>query len=1238
MLVAAAPALAADTTINFDDLPAGTLVTNQYANFGGAAQGVVLGPVPGPNGKVPIWADQATITSATTQAHSPPNVLGIDCHSCDANESVAEGTFQVARSHVSAYVGLLGTPTSPSCTPASTAVNCATVTLTAYDAGGNVVGTPDSVTVTQGAGINTLISVTAPSEEIAGFAFTSANNTEVALDDFSFDIPAAPPTPDFSLTAASGDVSFVQGASATDTINIDRLAGSRGGISFSAGGLPTGVTASFAPNPADASQTVMTLSAAPDAPPSPNHFLSITVTGTPQSATAGTAPRSTTVSIYVSPAFGISVRGSTSYDLSPCTIQVPLVINRDASFPGPVSLSISGLPAGATASFNPSQVTFPSGTSMQNATLTLTVPATGNTVLRRTATIHATDPPYGEEDATISVGGTCALKFDPEVLSMQITQGTQLPVLPKRNPGSPGAPITYASIGQQAPGGTQEALALLAAFKPTVVRVYADLKYGPANGIQVPAVLNGYTTDVHGNQVALPGSPILPVATPGNLTPNLEAAFGDDFLQDNYIGVYTFALPSSWERGKIKLQAQLLPTQPTSLPPVAKAQTVARTATVPGQPPTWAPCTTSSCLIDNNFAISQIPFLYTFSVTIRPLAMIVTHPYDATLPDPPAVFKWAGVVTPIPLIIEPYASTIDISGQVGEDNSNGAATIAMLDKVNDYVCDHGSPDHGWDVGIEHADIRSAQRDGYCTLFDSGLAFDATPVQFAFVNSPEPLVSVAHELFHLFRRPHASACKGANIGVGGGTVPAETWPQDQQGFLQSVGLAPAEPGYPFPYQVIPADSAGGTQWFDFMSYCDNVSDGDPLTGNRNAWVSVHNWNAVLSEFGFSAARDRRAAHAGSAAAVHTVASLQVRASVAPGGQVTINDVEPVKAPAQKPVTTRYDLVATGANGATVAQIPMRVSFGHVDARPAVPILTLTGVVPATGVSGVRITANGVTLATRTQGRYPPAVFAPPAPSFGRADATLRWRASERGGAALSVEVDYSGDGGRRWNPIWIGPNRGSALVPLRYLFRSADARLRVIVNDGFRAASAISRRFRSLGAPPSVQILMPWSGSRQLNDAPLGLDGQAFDDSSRMLTGRRLRWMLGRRLLGTGARITVSGLPAGRHRIVLVATDRSGRSGRASVEVVLRGSRPVFIVLSAPRSANRRARSLRLKVASSLPTTLVVRVPGLRAQRFKVGRGTRRLTVRIRRGHTTLQLKLSLGAGGLTRKVGIAVQR
>jgi hypothetical protein len=1234
----------ADTTIGFDDLAAGTTVSDQYANVGGTGQGVTFGPLPGGAGYG--WKPVVR-TPPVGQAQSGANVADIStAPGVEFPVPVTTGTFTVPRSHVSVYVGWLSDPLP--CVNPATDNGCAVITLTAYDANGTQVGASSPATVTAGAGIHTQLSVSTPSAEIVGFKIAGNDlddtGKQIAIDDLSFDTPSTPLPPDFTLEPASGDVRVVQGSTATGTIAIGRLSGSTGDVSFSASGLPAGVTASFAPNPANASQTVMTLSASRSAPPIYGGDVPIKVTGTPQAPSAGPRTRSATIDVGVTPAFTVGVQGSSAVDLSACTVDVPLRISRDPSFPGPVSLSVSGLPAGVQATFSPTQATFPGGQQSQTVTLALTVPSTGFTVLRRTATIHATDPPFGEEDATISVGGTCALKFDPEVLSMQVTQGTQLPVLPKRDLGNPGAPITYASIGQQAPGGTQQALAELAAFKPTVVRVYADLKYGPLDGIQVPAVLNGYRNDSNGNRVPLPGSPILPVSTPGNLSPNLEGVFGDDFLQSNYAGVYTFALPSSWERGKIQLTADLLPSQPSSLPPVASALSVdARAAAVPGQAPIWAPCTTSSCQIDNKFAISQIPFLYTFPVTIRPVAMIVTNPYDATLPDPSTVFQWAGVVTPMPLIVEPYASTIDISGEIGKDNSKGAVTTSLLSSLNDYVCEQGSPDHGWVVGVEHADIRSAQANGYCTLFESGLAFDATPVQFALVNSPEPLVSVAHELFHLFGRPHASPGCGAAVGISGkGTQPAEDWPPDQQGFLQSIGLAPPPAGYPFPYEVIPDTSTQtGTQWFDFMSYCGDVSDGDPLTGNHNKWISVHNWNAVLAEFGFSAAaRDARVARARAAAAAtaHTVASLQVRASVSPGGQVTIDAVEPVQAPAPKPSTSPYELVATGPSGAVVASVPMQTSFGHVDTRPPHPVLTLTGVVPAAGVTSVRIVASGTTVATRSENRFAPVVTIRRLPSFGKTNATLQWRASERGGVALEAHIDYSGDGGRRWKPIWIGPNRGSALVPSRYLFRSVNARVRVIVNDGFRAVSATSRRFHSPGASPSVQIVMPWSGTRELNDAPLGLSGQAFDDSSRMLTGKRLRWLLGRRLLGTGGRITVTGLPAGRHRIDLVATDRFGRRGRASVEVVLRASRPVFIVLSVPRSAKRRARSLSLRVASSLPATLLVRIPGLAPQRFSVGRHPRRLNVRIRRGRTTLGLKLSLRAGGLSRTVGIAVRR
>jgi hypothetical protein len=333
-----------------------------------------------------------------------------------------------------------------------------------------------------------------------------------------------------------------------------------------------------------------------------------------------------------------------------------------------------------------------------------------------------------------------------------------------------------------------------------------------------------------------------------------------------------------------------------------------------------------------------------------------------------------------------------------------------------------------------------------------------------------------------------------------------------------------------------------------------------------------------------------------------------------------------------------LTATGSSGQTVADVPMHTSFGHSDSHPPQPILMLEGVVPAARVTSVGVRSHGVTLATRRKSTHPPTIKLTDIPSFSGRFAAVHWRAADLDRDPLAVEIDYSGDGGRTFSPIWMGPNRGSATVPARYLFRSTRARVRVRASDDFQTTSALSRQFSSPGAPPSVQILMPWPNLRQPNDAPIALTGQAFDDRSRLLTGHQLRWMLGRRLLGTGSRITVSGLPAGVRRISLVGRDRFGRTGAASVVVRLRASRPLFLELKAPRTLRRTARSLRLTLSSSLAATLAVRVAGLRPQRFAIGRRARRLAVHVARGRTPLTLRLSLEAGGLSRRAALNISR
>ena len=71
-------------------------------------------------------------------------------------------------------------------------------------------------------------------------------------------------------------------------------------------------------------------------------------------------------------------------------------------------------------------------------------------------------------------------------------------------------------------------------------------------------------------------------------------------------------------------------------------------------------------------------------------------------------------------------------------------------------------------------------------------------------------------------------------------------------------------------------------------------------------------------------------------------------------------------------------------------------------------------------------------------------------------------------------------------------------------------------------------------------LQPMKFVRIAADAALYLSGTAYDDSGRALAGERLRWLAGKRVLGSGRTLTVLGLPAGAQPLRLEARDGLGR--------------------------------------------------------------------------------------------------
>ena len=291
----------ADVIVDFEQYPPGTVLTGQYANQGGAGQGVVFGPLPAGAG-VGDGLRPVIRTPPTGQAQSGSRVADIaTCVGCEFFTPRTTGTLFVPRSRLSVYVGYLGEPAI--CTAIDpNAVGCAFVRLRAFNATGGQVA-ESSVRVTRGAGIRSLLSVSTPSATIVGFEISGRpaldDSKPIAIDDLVFGTPDPAPAPDFTLNPSTANVIVEQGEEVTVPITIGRLNGSSGDIALRAEGLPQGVVAAFAPNPAPAAQTVLTLTARADAP---TVRRPISITGTPQSASAGPAPRSFTVDLTVQPA------------------------------------------------------------------------------------------------------------------------------------------------------------------------------------------------------------------------------------------------------------------------------------------------------------------------------------------------------------------------------------------------------------------------------------------------------------------------------------------------------------------------------------------------------------------------------------------------------------------------------------------------------------------------------------------------------------------------------------------------------------------------------------------------------------------------------------------------------------------------------------------------------------------------------------------------------------------------
>ncbi len=208
-----------------------------------------------------------------------------------------------------------------------------------------------------------------------------------------------PPTPDFSLSVAPNSQTLAPNGTTTYTVTVTAVGSFSGTVGFSVSGLPSGATYTLPSVTGSGSSTlsITTVSAAVGS-------YSITITGTSSSGSTTLTHTATVTLVVANPDFSISASPASRTVQHGNSTLYTVSVTPSGGFSGIVALSVSGLPAGATARFIPASITT-SGSSTMMVTTANSTPRQSYTL---TITGKCTSPAL-THTTTVSLTGTCKL-------------------------------------------------------------------------------------------------------------------------------------------------------------------------------------------------------------------------------------------------------------------------------------------------------------------------------------------------------------------------------------------------------------------------------------------------------------------------------------------------------------------------------------------------------------------------------------------------------------------------------------------------------------------------------------------------------------------------------------------------------------------------------------------------------------------------------------------------------------
>lgn len=248
---------------------------------------------------------------------------------------------------------------------------------------------------------------------------------------FAFSGCAAPPTPDYTLSASPPSQAVPVGSSTSYSVTINRTGGFSGAVSLSVSGLPAGATASFSPNPATANSSTLTVNTASTTPAATS---TLTITGA-----SGSLSHTTSVTLQVTD-FTISISPASQTVAQGASTTYTVTVNRVDGHSGAVTFTIGTLPTGVTASFNPNPTTATGTTSTLTLTTSSSTPVSSGTSFTVTGT---SSPLARSASATLVVTAPPAADFSlsasPTSRSVPAGTGTTYAITITRTNGFAGA-------------------------------------------------------------------------------------------------------------------------------------------------------------------------------------------------------------------------------------------------------------------------------------------------------------------------------------------------------------------------------------------------------------------------------------------------------------------------------------------------------------------------------------------------------------------------------------------------------------------------------------------------------------------------------------------------------------------------------------------------------------------------------------------------------------------------------